>query len=99
MGVNSFPKTVTRQRLVQHANHSATEPPVQVVTHATFDLLKRYGVRPSVCSSQYGPTAANPLLHVCCCRLGGQEISIACCSSGMRRANAGSAKLSAYVAS
>ena len=29
MGVNSLPKTVTRQRRgwVQHANHSATEPP------------------------------------------------------------------------
>jgi len=38
MGVNSLPKTVTRQRrdcaycaCVQHANHSATEPPVLVL--------------------------------------------------------------------
>ena len=44
MGVNSLPKTVTRQRRdcdlnpgpsaprVQHANHSATEPPVIIIT-------------------------------------------------------------------
>ena len=41
----------------------------------------------SVCLSQHGPTAANPLLQVCCCGLGGQEISIDC----------GSLVLSAYV--
>jgi len=61
---------------------------------------KRYGVRPSVrpvCLSQHGPIAANPMLQVCCCGPGGQEISIDCDSSGMRRANAGSATLSAYV--
>ena len=29
---------------------------------------------PSVCLSQHGPTAAHPLLHVCCCGRGGQEI-------------------------
>ena len=61
--------------------------------------MKRYGVRPSVCVSQQGPTAANPLLDVCCCGPGGQEISIDCCSSGVRRANAGSATLSAYAGS
>ena len=27
----------------------------------------------------HGPTAANPLLQVCCCELGGQEILIDCC--------------------
>ena len=37
--------------------------------------------RPSVCLSQHGPTAANPLLQVCCCRPGGQETSIDRCSS------------------
>ena len=59
--------------------------------------MKRYGVRPSVCLSQHGPTAANPLLQVCWCRLGGQEMSIDCRSSGVWRANAGSASLSTYV--
>ena len=51
----------------------------------------------SVRLSQHGLTAADPLLQVCCCGPGGQEISIDCCSSGVRRANAGSAPLSAYV--
>ena len=37
------------------------------------------------------------LLQVCCCGPSGQEISIDCCSSGMRQANLGSATLSAYV--
>jgi len=37
----------------------------------------------SVCLSQHGSTAANPLLlQVCCCGPGGQDID--CCSSGMR---------------
>jgi len=31
---------------------------------------------PFVCLSQHGRTAANPLLEVCCCGPGGQEISI-----------------------
>jgi len=44
------------------------------------------------------PTA-HPQLQVCCCGPGGQEISIGCCSSGVRRANAGSATSSAYVGS
>jgi len=38
-----------------------------------------------------------PLLQVCCCGSGGHEISVDCCSSGLRRANVGSATLSAYV--
>jgi len=39
-----------------------------------------------------------PLLQVCCCGPGWQEISIDCCTAGvMRLANAGSATLSAYV--
>ena len=54
---------------------------------------------PSVCLSQRGVTAANPLLQVCCCRPGEEEISIGCCSSAVRWANAGSATLSAYVGS
>jgi len=33
----------------------------------------------SVCLSQHGPTAANPLLRICCCGPGGQELSIDCC--------------------
>jgi len=61
--------------------------------------MKRYGVRPSVCVSQQGPTAANPLLDVRCCGPGGQEISIDCSSSDVRWANACSATLSAYVGS
>jgi len=32
----------------------------------------------SVCLSQHEPTAANPLLEVCCCGPGGQEILIYC---------------------
>jgi len=61
--------------------------------------MKRYGVRLSVCLSQHGRTAANTELQVCCCGPGGQEISIDCCSIGVRRANAGSSTLSAYVCS
>jgi len=62
------------------------------------------GVRPSVCLStclsQHGPTAANPLLQVCCCGPGSQEISIDCCAAhGMRRANSGSATFTADVRS
>jgi len=45
------------------------------------------------------PTAANPLLQVCCCGPGGHGISINCCSSGVQLANAGSATLSAYAGS
>jgi len=54
----------------------------------------------SICLSQQGPTAANPLLQVCCCGPGGQEISVDCCTASaqqQRRADAGSATLSAYV--
>ena len=43
--------------------------------------------------------SVRPLLQVCCCRPGGQEISIDCCSSGVRLVNAGSATLPAYVGS
>ena len=39
-----------------------------------------------------------PLLQVCCCGPGGQEIPIACWTADARRANAGSATLSAYSA-
>jgi len=56
----------------------------------------------SVCLSQHGPTAANPLLQVCCCGAAGRRYqSIAArsglSSSSVRRANAGSATSSAYV--
>jgi len=65
--------------------------------------MKRYSVhlsvRPSVRLSQRGPAAAGALLRVRCCGPGGQEISIDCFSSGVRRANAGSATLSADVES
>jgi len=52
----------------------------------------------SVCMSEHGPTAANPLLHVCCC---GPATSkpIDCCISGVQRANAGSTTFSACVRS
>ena len=53
----------------------------------------------SVCLCRHEPTAANPPLQVCCRGPGEQMISIDCCSSGMWRANAGSAKLLAYVGS
>jgi len=57
---------------------------------------------PSVSLSQHGPTAANPLVRVCCCGIDGQEISIDCCVAGAQQqrravANASSATLSAYV--
>jgi len=46
--------------------------------------MKRYGVR--LCPSVLiGPTAANPVLQVCCCVPGGQEISIDCCTVGAQR--------------
>ena len=48
----------------------------------------------SVCLSQYGPTAANPLLQVCCCVPDEQVTSIDCC---VWWANVGSATLLAYV--
>jgi len=54
---------------------------------------------PAVCLSQHESTAAKLSLQVCCCRLGGQDISTDCCSRGGRRANAGSATLSACVCS
>ena len=41
-------------------------------------------VCPSICLSvclQHGPTTADPLLQVCCCGPGGQEISIDCCQA------------------
>ena len=41
-------------------------------------FTKRYGVRPF----QHGPKAANPLLQVCCCGPGRQEISIAAAACG-----------------
>jgi len=37
--------------------------------------MKRYGVRPSLCSSVF---FMHGLLEVCCCEPGGQEISIDC---------------------
>ena len=40
---------------------------------------------PSICLSQHEPTAANPLLQVCCCVPGGQEISTYCCTAGARQ--------------
>jgi len=70
----------------------------------------RPSVRPYVCLSV--PSGRRtPLLRVCCCGPGGQEISIDCCTAGgpavssnraaARRAaaNAGSATLSADVGS
>ena len=47
---------------------------------------------PSVCLSQHGPTAAKPLLWVCCCGPGEQERLLQ-----QGHANAGNATLSAYV--
>ena len=75
--------------------------PISVICGTTRTVrgagaMKRYGVRLSVPA---WPTARNPLLQVCCCGPGGQEILIDCCSRGVRRMNAGSATLSAYVGS
>jgi len=59
-----------------------------------YEAARCPSVRPSVC-----PTAANPPLQICCCGPGGQEKPIDRCSSGVRRENAGSGALSAYVGS
>jgi len=67
-------------------------------TVCTAGSTKRHGVRPSVRLSVC-PTAANPPLQICCCGPGGQEMPIDRCSSGVRRENAGSGALSAYVGS
>ena len=59
-------------------------------------------VRLSVCLSQNGLIAANPLLWVCCCELGWHQLIAAWpafSSSGVRRMNAVSATLSAYAGS
>ena len=39
----------------------------------------------SACLSEHVPTAANPLVQVCCCGPGRQEISIDCCVAGARQ--------------
>ena len=64
--------------------------------------VKRLLLLLSVCLSQHGPTAANPLLHVCCCGPSGQEISVDCCTAGTMAqlsVKAGSVILSLYVGS
>ena len=74
------------------ANATETFSPLPFVSRARIvcvaESIKQNGVRPSVrlsvCLSQHEPTAANPLLQVCCCGPGGQEISIDWCSSGGR---------------
>jgi len=40
---------------------------------------------PSVYLFQHGPTAANPLLQVCCCGPGKQETAIDCCTVGAQQ--------------
>ena len=49
----------------------------------TVSLLARYCAVQGLCVwlSQHGPTAANPVLQVCCSGLGWQEISIDCCTA------------------
>ena len=64
-----------------------------------YETVPCPSVCPAVCLSQHESTAAKLSLQVCCCGLGGQDISTDCCSRGGRRANAGSATLSAYVCS
>jgi len=59
--------------------------------HCQYNILSRVYERvQSVCMSvcPNGPTAANPLLQVCCCGPSRQEISIDYSSSRMRQANA-----------
>jgi len=61
MGVSSLPKTVTRQRRdcdlnpdpsapesIQHANHSATEPPFNVILLAFAAEERRSGCRAAI---------------------------------------------------
>ena len=64
-----------------------------------YETVRCLSIYPSICLSQHQPTAENPLLQVCCSGPSGEETSIDWCSSGVRRANAGSATLSAYVCS
>ena len=52
---------------------------------ASVRLSVCLSVRLSVCLSCCGPAAANPLLRVCCCGPGGQEISIDCRTAGARQ--------------
>ena len=57
-------------------------------------------VRLPINLSRHERITENPLLQSCCCGPGGQEIPVDCCTAGaqlQRRANAGSATLSAYV--
>jgi len=61
-----------------------------------YETLLRPSVRPSICLL-CPSVLSGPRKRVCCCGSGGQEISIDCCTAGVRRANAGSAALSAYV--
>jgi len=84
MGVNSLPK---RRGCDLNPGPSAPESSTLTTRLQSHPVcrpgsIKWHGVRPSVCLSQHGPTAANPLLQVCCCEPGGQAISIDCCSSG-----------------
>jgi len=58
-----------------------------------YETVRRPSVRPFFCPSTMCPQQQTR----CCCGLSGQEISIDCWSSGVRRANAGSATLLAYV--
>jgi len=67
--------------------------------------MQRPGVRLYVCPMQHEPTAANPLMQICCCGPSEKKISIELLHSRrspqpavqQRRANAGSDMLSAYV--
>jgi len=63
--------------------------------------IKRYDVRLSIrpFDRPAWALAAHPLLQVCCCGPGGQEISIHRYTGGVQWAYAGSATLSAYVGS
>jgi len=47
-----------------------------------YETVRCPFVCPSICLSQHGLTAANPLLQVCCCWPGKHEISIDCGGSG-----------------
>ena len=98
---HDFSNTVRLSNTLDASRHLAASLSFAKMTKIIISLATAgtgRGVRPSVCPSM-GPRAANPLLQVCCCGPSQQEMSIDCCNSGVRRPNAGSATLSAYVGS
>jgi len=68
--------------ILSHYHFNSWHFPYTMCGAGSMHLL---GVRPSVRRlSQDGPTAASPLVQVCCCGPGWQDISIDCCTAHCR---------------